>query len=154
MKIVRCITIGNPYCAGQYKCQYRDNLIGRSFFSEDGTVIVTGIENYFWLLDLKKSNLELNLPRILDSWVLKIISKRKIQSRNSQLNRTKYSFLSIIYRGCTDKSNIELHKNLVTDDWHGGNELNWKLKKKVDIGGWRRWTGECQLEEVEGLHCR
>ena len=32
---------------GQYKCQYRDNLIGRSFFSEDGTVIVTGIENYF-----------------------------------------------------------------------------------------------------------
>ena len=44
MKIIRCITIGNPYCAGQYKCQYRDNLIGRSFFSEDGTVIVTGEE--------------------------------------------------------------------------------------------------------------
>ena len=33
--------------AGQYKCQYRDNLIGKSFFSEDGTVIVTGIEIFF-----------------------------------------------------------------------------------------------------------
>ena len=36
--------IAKAYCAGQYKCQYRDNLIGRSFFSEDGTVIVTGKE--------------------------------------------------------------------------------------------------------------
>ena len=36
--------IATAYCAGQYKCQYRDNLIGRSFFSEDGTVIVTGKE--------------------------------------------------------------------------------------------------------------
>ena len=42
--MIRCITIGKPYCAGQYKCQYRDNLIGRSFFSEDGSVIVTGKE--------------------------------------------------------------------------------------------------------------
>ena len=46
MKIVSSdeTIIAQAYCAGQYKCQYRDNLIGRSFFSEDGTVIVTGEE--------------------------------------------------------------------------------------------------------------
>ena len=45
MEIYNCISqlsLLNDHPAGQYKCQYRDNLIGRSFFSEDGTVIVTG----------------------------------------------------------------------------------------------------------------
>ena len=27
---------------GQYKCEYRDKLIGRAFLSEEGAVIVTG----------------------------------------------------------------------------------------------------------------
>ena len=28
----------------QYKCQYRDNFIGRTFFSEEGNLIVTGTQ--------------------------------------------------------------------------------------------------------------